>query len=1096
MERGLYDEPFPVEAEGDLLYSTDGSTPSLTWPGSLEVEGTTTLRLQDPAEDLVVTHTYLFIEDILPTLDAGVVDDAEYGPAIERTLRELPTIVLTHSSALSLTEQEAAFEWIDGVEDTQIDCGLRIVGGHSIYYEKNSFRLNFRSEYGSSRLRLDLYQDFATGVPPADDFDALTLRSGSHDSVFYLGARGQYLRNRWMDESQLEMGHIAPHGRYAHLYTNGAYHGLYHVRERFSAAMLAEYLGGDEDDYEAVNSGTVIDGSGEAWAQALANGYDFEAIGQWVNLENFLDYMILNFYAGNAWDWSAWHNWMAAGHSQTGGYLFHSSDSDICLVYDHTIDILSNPGPGNLFSTLMSQGDEDFLVLLSDRLHSHLVAEDGILLPDAAAERYSRLAVQIEDAVVAESARWGAGWWTRDDYWVIERDALLSDYFPQRTDSLLDQVRTAGWLRLPAPVFTITGDHVLVEPVDEAELWVTLDGSDPRLSDDALGPDVFEATVEYTTLVSGRLYDGSWGPIETRLVEVDTAPPVLLNEWNTVEVDEWLEGGDSSLGELEGNGGDWLELLVVQDLDMRGWRLELEDRSGTLSPIELDHAVLADVRAGTLITIAEGLPEDLSYAPEVGDWRFHVQDEELDVSHREWTLTAWDDQGRVRLGPVGEDITLDGLGSDEVGLYADGEHITARASSYGAPNVWEGGSQDLSALRGEEGRVGPEREVSERVPPEPVGCAGGLLPVLLLLACAGETARRDSAPACFEDEDGDGYGSGVPTACPTGVPNELDCDDQDARIHPSAYEVCNGVDDDCDELVDDDDEVVDGLPFYADGDGDGYGGEEILTLCSAEAGGALSPEDCDDDDPTVHPGAEEFCDGVDRDCDGEAGDKPGATASCAAESCLALLTAEPDLPDGAWWIALESEPTELYCDMTGGGWTLGFLRSSAATGSHGGFGGSDDNADQLELAPAEASSSSGGRRGWIDLNALAWTELQVTAYLSGAESYRSETILREDLRIDFGEDGYLLYGDPYYWCGGAASYTDSGVGAVNNPEGAYADCKGHGSLGSGWDFSETDYGNTGLTLCGSDGSNFMAGTWGGSWTYYGTAGAAQALWVR
>ena len=51
-------------------------------------------------------------------------------------------------------------------------------------------------------------------------------------------------------------------------------------------------------------------------------------------------------------------------------------------------------------------------------------------------------------------------------------------------------------------------------------------------------------------------------------------------------------------------------------------------------------------------------------------------------------------------------------------------------------------------------------------------------------------------------------------------------------------------------------------------------------------------------------------------------------------------------------------------------------------------------------------------------------------------------------------------------------------------------------MGSGWDFSENDYPNAGLTLCGGDGSYFLSATWAGGYTYYGAAGAAQAIWVR
>jgi hypothetical protein len=67
---------------------------------------------------------------------------------------------------------------------------------------------------------------------------------------------------------------------------------------------------------------------------------------------------------------------------------------------------------------------------------------------------------------------------------------------------------------------------------------------------------------------------------------------------------------------------------------------------------------------------------------------------------------------------------------------------------------------------------------------------------------------------------------------------------------------------------------------------------------------------------------------------------------------------------------------------------------------------------------------------------------------------------------------------------------------VDNPPDAPADCRGHGSLGSGWDFSEYTGVNLGLTLCGGDGSAIMTAAPGGGWIYYGGSGAAQALWVR
>jgi hypothetical protein len=84
----------------------------------------------------------------------------------------------------------------------------------------------------------------------------------------------------------------------------------------------------------------------------------------------------------------------------------------------------------------------------------------------------------------------------------------------------------------------------------------------------------------------------------------------------------------------------------------------------------------------------------------------------------------------------------------------------------------------------------------------------------------------------------------------------------------------------------------DGLPeqtYFADNDGDGYGDAgEATASCEQPSGHTLDDTDCDDNDDTVHPGAEERCDpdGIDEDCDGEANEDClwGSVSASAADA--------------------------------------------------------------------------------------------------------------------------------------------------------------------------------------------------------------------
>lgn len=200
---------------------------------------------------------------------------------------------------------------------------------------------------------------------------------------------------------------------------------------------------------------------------------------------------------------------------------------------------------------------------------------------------------------------------------------------------------------------------------------------------------------------------------------------VILNEYNAVNGNDYLNGGtasqdedggfasDSYFGRIQGNGGDWFELVVISDhLDMRGWNLEIWVGGVHDETLDLTyHALWSDLRSGTIITVAEDVPDDVSYNPQAGDWWINVQADNsasgtyirnsgFPVTNDDWQLTIRDANDSVIFGPAGEGISpSSGVNSREIfrleanpaasitpdsAYYDDGNSL----STFGSPNKW------------------------------------------------------------------------------------------------------------------------------------------------------------------------------------------------------------------------------------------------------------------------------------------------------------------------------------------------------------------------------------------------------------------------
>jgi formylglycine-generating enzyme required for sulfatase activity len=122
----------------------------------------------------------------------------------------------------------------------------------------------------------------------------------------------------------------------------------------------------------------------------------------------------------------------------------------------------------------------------------------------------------------------------------------------------------------------------------------------------------------------------------------------------------------------------------------------------------------------------------------------------------------------------------------------------------------------------------------------------------------------DEDCAACTDADDDGYYA--EDGCGNAFLQGIDCDDDDAAVHPDATEICHdGIDNNCDGKIDEGCTSDPSDPSdCTDADDDNYYAED-------GCGNAIfQGVDCDDNDAAVYPGAKEVCDdGIDNDCDGK-----------------------------------------------------------------------------------------------------------------------------------------------------------------------------------------------------------------------------------
>jgi hypothetical protein len=463
-------------------------------------------------------------------------------------------------------ERPASLEIIDpntGAH-TQVNCGLRMHGGWNRYPEmlKKAFRIYLRSEYGDPNLEYPLFPN-----SEVVKFDRLILRSGNGKAWpspwRTLSGSGNslervtYLRDQIVREFQRKTGNEAIPGTFVHLYINGLYWGLYNPVERPTEHFAAARFGGEDEEYDVIKwargSGhQIAAGSDDGWNELISqvrgnvnNKQTYQRIGELLELTNFVDYIIVNHFAGNI-DWIDNNVYAMRNREADHPFRFFCWDSEESFLSTGTDISDRNVGDTCAEIHIRLRSNPEYRLLFADRVQKHFF-DKGALTVGRTGEVLSKNAAMIDQAVVGESARWGsllrpANPYDRAD-WLTEINNLKTRYLGQRVAVTLSQMRADNLFpSVSAPNFlpaegSIVKEGTLVSFTNPpGKIYYTRDGSDPRLVGGEISPQAaeFDEGIPVTagTFIKARVLNGTtWSPIkEARYFLGDRAHDLIISE--------------------------------------------------------------------------------------------------------------------------------------------------------------------------------------------------------------------------------------------------------------------------------------------------------------------------------------------------------------------------------------------------------------------------------------------------------------------------------------------------------------------------------------------------------------------------------------
>lgn len=379
-----------------IYYTTDGSKPttgSRRFVNPIALDSNVVVQAvayKGEVKSEILVASYIFNENTkLPVVSLAIEPEILFNSATgifklgARASKSFPHFGANYYTNKEFTCHIEFFETDKSLAFSQF-MGFKIFGGMSRIFPQKSLALVAREQYGKKRVKHEIFPD-----RPLKSYKSFVLRNSGSD----FGET--HFRDAFITSLGREMGLEVQAYRPSIVYINGKFWGILNLREKLNKTYLSDHFGYDKDSIDLMEHRQGVQAGSRKHYEAMQNYMrnndlseqrHFDHVAQMMDVENFMDYEIVEIYIDNQdaggnikfwrpqkpdgrWRWILFDTDFGFGHYGKLGYKQNS------LAFHTEPNGPSWPNPAwstfNLRMLLKNKGFRDAFVLrFLDRINT------------------------------------------------------------------------------------------------------------------------------------------------------------------------------------------------------------------------------------------------------------------------------------------------------------------------------------------------------------------------------------------------------------------------------------------------------------------------------------------------------------------------------------------------------------------------------------------------------------------------------------------------------------------------------------------------------------------------------------------------------